>query len=83
MKTKIIQGLREFQYVEGSNLPTNSIQFDEWYDVESKDFDYFRVTDFKVYTCRNSSDRLVETLFVLFEYEVSIESDYTKTIYDR
>lgn len=83
MRNKIIQGMKEFQYVEGSDLPTNSNQFNEWYDSESKDFDYFHVTDFKVNNGRNSSGKLFETLFVLFEYEVSIKSDYTKLLHDR
>jgi hypothetical protein len=81
-RKKIVQGMKEFQYTEGSDLPINSVQFDEWYDVESQDFEYFRVTDFKVNTCRNSSGRLVETLFVLFKYKVAIEMDYTKTLHD-
>lgn len=68
MRNKLKQAMTQFQYVEGSGL-TTTIQFNNWFNEISREHKYFRVLSFSVIVGRNLSNKNVETLYILFEYE--------------
>lgn len=62
-------GMKEFQYVEGGGTlaPCISDQFNNWSD-DNDDVTVLQITS---HMGNNSDGYLVETLFVLYEFEVS------------
>ena len=53
--------------------PSISDQFDEWYMTESRDYPDITITHMKVISCRNASKQHVETMFIVYEYEVTVK----------
>ena len=63
---KMMQGMVEFQ---ASGAESLTVKFNNWYNDHSKDYKHFRVSSFDVKIGRNPSNEVIETLYILFEYE--------------
>jgi hypothetical protein len=62
--------MREFQWLLTSDNACISDQFNDWIFKNNSDYPGFKITFMQVYTGKASSGLPMETMFIVFEYDL-------------